>query len=180
MWSFYPCHFSVNELEAIRTAIQADRSLGRLRVTPITVANGRTIRLASVGISNTGEAFANSSSLHLKWELSGCDGLAYWDDTRDPKGAKYSWERFLRLQNESGLVRQDFWCFVFLFLSAQSFVLLFFHMRMSYPFFLVIGYMINERVFLFIKRKKEKNICMEYLSENIIFSICAFYGIKFY
>ncbi|EXC20346.1 hypothetical protein L484_020567 [Morus notabilis] len=89
----------VNELEAIRTAIQADRSLGRLRVTPITVANGRTIRLAAVSISNTGEAFANSSSLYLNWELSSCDGLAYWDDT----GAKYSWERFLRLQNESGL-----------------------------------------------------------------------------
>lgn len=101
MWSLNLCHFSVNELEAIRTAIQADRSLGRLRVTPITVANGRTIRLSAVSISNTGEAFANSSSLYLKWELSSCDGLAYWDDT----GAKYSWERFLRLQNESGLVQ---------------------------------------------------------------------------
>ena len=99
--SFY---FPVNELKAIQTAVQADRSPGRMRVNPITVANGRTIRVAAVGISNTGESFANSSSLLLKWELSGCDGLAYWDGSDDPRWTKYSWERFLRLQNESGMV----------------------------------------------------------------------------
>ncbi|KAH7510680.1 hypothetical protein FEM48_ZijujUnG0099600 [Ziziphus jujuba var. spinosa] len=92
----------VNEHEAIHTAIQADRASGQIRVTPITVANGRTIRIAAVGISNTGEAFANSSSLYLKWELTGCDGLAYWDDEHDLERPKYSWERFLGLQNESG------------------------------------------------------------------------------
>ena len=101
-WNFF--HSSVNELESIRAAIQADRSPERIRITPVTVANGRTIRLAAVGISNTGEAFANSSSLYLRWQLSSCDGLAHWDDTDDPKGTKYGWERFLRLQNESGLV----------------------------------------------------------------------------
>ncbi|XP_062106942.1 nuclear pore complex protein GP210 isoform X1 [Humulus lupulus] len=93
----------VNGLKIIRTAIQADRSSERIRSTPITVANGRTIRLAAVGISNTGEAFANSSSIHLRWQLSSCDGLAYWDDTDDYRGTKYNWERFLHLQNESGL-----------------------------------------------------------------------------
>ncbi|KAF4381614.1 hypothetical protein F8388_021242 [Cannabis sativa] len=93
----------VNGLETIRTAIQADRSSERIRSTPITVANGRTVRLAAVGISNTGEAFANSSSIYLRWQLSSCDGLAYWEDTDNYKGTKYNWERFLRLQNESGL-----------------------------------------------------------------------------
>ena len=98
----------VNQLESIQTAIQADRSPGRIRVAPIIVANGRTIRLAVVGISSTGEAFANSSSLSLKWELSGCVGLANWDDGVDLKKTMHLWERFLRLQNESGLVHLDF------------------------------------------------------------------------
>lgn len=93
----------VNLLEVIRTAIQADRSSGRIHVTPITVANERTIRLAAVGLSSNGEAFANSSSLHLQWELSSCDGIAYWDDADDLQRSKYSWERFLSLQNVSGL-----------------------------------------------------------------------------
>ncbi|XP_004304654.1 PREDICTED: nuclear pore membrane glycoprotein 210-like [Fragaria vesca subsp. vesca] len=93
----------VNHLEVIRTAIQADRSSGRIRVTPITVANNRTIRLAAVGISSNGEAFGNSSSLHLQWELNSCDGLAYWDDADNLQRPKYSWEKFLSLQNVSGV-----------------------------------------------------------------------------
>ncbi|KAF5479668.1 hypothetical protein F2P56_000470 [Juglans regia] len=93
----------VNKINALRAAIQADRNSGRIRVAPITVANGRTIRIAAVGISNSGEAFANSSSLCLRWELNGCDGLAYWDDDFDSDRSKCSWERFLVLQNEPGL-----------------------------------------------------------------------------
>lgn len=93
----------VNKHEVIRTATQADRSPGRIRVNPVTVANGQTIRVAAVGISNSGEPFANSSSLCLSWELSNCDGLAYWDQDYDPKRFVASWERFLVLQNESGL-----------------------------------------------------------------------------
>lgn len=95
---------SVNERKVIQTAAQADRSPGRIRVTPVTVANGQTIRIAAVGISSSGEAFANSSSLCLRWELSSCDGLAYWDDAYGSQKSASSWERFLVLQNESGLV----------------------------------------------------------------------------
>lgn len=101
---FLCCHRQVNKINAIRAAIQADRNSGQIRVAPITVANGRTIRIAAVGISNSGEAFANSSSLCLRWELNGCDGLAYWDDDFDSDRSKCSWERFLVLQNEPGLV----------------------------------------------------------------------------
>jgi nuclear pore complex protein Nup210 len=68
------------------------------------VANGRTVRIAAVGISNSGEAFANSSSLCLSWELSSCNGLGHWDDAFDSDRSKCSWERFLVLQNEPGLV----------------------------------------------------------------------------
>ncbi|GAV68566.1 RRM_1 domain-containing protein/Big_2 domain-containing protein [Cephalotus follicularis] len=93
----------VNEHAVIRTAIQADRSPGRIRVTPVTVANGQIIRAAAVGISESGEAFANSSSLYLRWELSSCDDLAYWDDTYNSQRSKSSWEQFLALRNESGL-----------------------------------------------------------------------------
>ncbi|KAE8021482.1 hypothetical protein FH972_007367 [Carpinus fangiana] len=93
----------VNKRGVIRTAIQADRNPERIRVTHITVANGRTVRIAAVGISNSGEAFANSSSLCLRWELSSCNGIAHWDDTFDSDSSKCSWERFLVLQNEPGL-----------------------------------------------------------------------------
>lgn len=95
---------TVNEHNAIRDSIQADRDARRLRTSPMTVANGRTIRIAAVGISHSGEAFANSSSLCLRWELSGCDGLAHWHDAYVSKSLISGWERFLILQNESGLV----------------------------------------------------------------------------
>uniref|UniRef100_A0A5B7BTW7 BIG2 domain-containing protein n=1 Tax=Davidia involucrata TaxID=16924 RepID=A0A5B7BTW7_DAVIN len=92
----------VNAPDAIWSASQADRDPRRMRATPITVANGRTIRISAVSISNTGKAFGNSSSLCLRWELSNCDGLASWDDAYE-LSSKSSWERFLVLQNASGL-----------------------------------------------------------------------------
>ncbi|KAK6256416.1 hypothetical protein SCA6_017721 [Theobroma cacao] len=59
--------------------------------------------MAAVSISTSGEPFANSSSLCLKWELGNCDSLAYWDYAHDSESSKKSsWERFLVLQNESG------------------------------------------------------------------------------
>lgn len=94
---------SVNSLEAIESAIQADRGPGRIRASPITVANGRTIRVSAVGISDVGTAFGNSSSLHLNWELNNCGELAFWDNACISKIVKSSWERFLGLQNISGL-----------------------------------------------------------------------------
>lgn len=95
----------VNNRDVIRTAIQADRSPGQSQVTPVTVANGRTIRVAAVSISTTGEPFANSSSLCLKWELGSCDSLAYWNHAYDSENYNTSsWERFLVLRNESGSV----------------------------------------------------------------------------
>lgn len=94
----------MNKIDIIRTAIRADRASMRLRTAPVTVANGRTIRMAAVGVSDLGEPFANSSSLHLRWELNRCESLAYWDEMYGLKMSKYSWERFLILQNESGEV----------------------------------------------------------------------------
>ncbi|KAG7544003.1 Bacterial Ig-like group 2 [Arabidopsis thaliana x Arabidopsis arenosa] len=93
----------VNKLDVIRAASQADRAPGRLRVTPVTVANGQIIRVAAVGISEFGEAFSNSSTLSLRWELTSCNNLAHWDDNYNSKMTKSSWERFLALRNESGL-----------------------------------------------------------------------------
>ncbi|CAN6929466.1 unnamed protein product [Brassica oleracea] len=93
----------VNKLSVIRAASQAERAPGRLRLTPVTVANGQIIRVAAVGISDSGEAFSNSSTLSLRWELSSCDNLASWDDDYNSKMTKTSWERFLALRNESGL-----------------------------------------------------------------------------
>ncbi|KAI6671315.1 hypothetical protein NL676_006200 [Syzygium grande] len=88
---------------AILTASQAEHTPERVRATPVTVANGRTIRIAAVSIASSGEVFANSSSLGLRWELSNCDELAYWYDNDDVERAQSGWERFLVLRNGSGL-----------------------------------------------------------------------------
>ncbi|KAH0984630.1 hypothetical protein GBA52_011807 [Prunus armeniaca] len=84
---------NVNEREVRRTAIQADCSSGRIRGTPVIVANGRTIRLAAIGISISGEAFANSSSLYLRWELISCNEMANWDDADNLERSEHGWER---------------------------------------------------------------------------------------
>lgn len=93
----------VNKLDAVQTAIQADRAPGRVHSMPITVANGRTIRVSAVGISKTGKVFANSSSVPLRWELNNCDELAFWVDANNFQMSASSWERYLALKNASGL-----------------------------------------------------------------------------
>ena len=110
---------TVNDQDVIRTAIKAGRSPGQIHVTPVTVENGQTIRVAAVGISTSGEPFANSSSLCLKWELGNCDSLAYWDHAYDSESSnKSSWERFLVLRNESGSVLPG--CCIFLLLFSSG------------------------------------------------------------
>ncbi|GAB2264624.1 hypothetical protein Droror1_Dr00028013 [Drosera rotundifolia] len=91
---------SVNSIEAIESAIQADRVPEKVCAAPIIFANGRTIRVASVGISTSGYAFANSSSLPLNWELINCNELMFWDNASDLEVS--AWEKFLVLQNKSG------------------------------------------------------------------------------
>nr|XP_016476217.1 PREDICTED: nuclear pore complex protein GP210-like [Nicotiana tabacum] len=93
---------TVNSVEVIQSAAQADRGSGRIRTTPITIANGRTVRLSAVGISESGIAFGNSSSLPLKWELKDCDDLAFWDDIHN-LAMLSNWERYLVLANATGL-----------------------------------------------------------------------------
>ncbi|KAJ8430053.1 hypothetical protein Cgig2_011588 [Carnegiea gigantea] len=93
----------VNKPDSIQAAIQADHGPGRIRSVPITVANWRTIRVSAVGISDTGRALANTSSLHLRWELNNCDDLAFWDDADKFRMSKNSWERYLALKNATGL-----------------------------------------------------------------------------
>ncbi|XP_021760201.1 nuclear pore complex protein GP210-like isoform X1 [Chenopodium quinoa] len=92
----------VNKLDIIQYAIQADRDPGRIRSMPKAVANGRTIRLSAVGISNSRNAFANSSSVPLRWELNNCQELATWDEAYNSQLSVSSWERYLRLENKSG------------------------------------------------------------------------------
>ncbi|KAG1358954.1 hypothetical protein COCNU_08G004000 [Cocos nucifera] len=92
-----------NMLDTIEAASNADRGPGRLRTAPVIVSNGCTIRLAAVGIHKTRRAFANSSSLCLRWELSGCKDLAHWSDTNSLERSEATWERFLVLHNASGL-----------------------------------------------------------------------------
>lgn len=91
---------AVNSLDVIQTSKQADRNSVQVRVLPITVANGQTIRVSAVGISDSGNAFGNSSSLSLSWEMRNCDGLAFWDNVARLIS---HWERFLVLQNSTGL-----------------------------------------------------------------------------
>ncbi|KAL8043788.1 hypothetical protein ABFX02_08G007800 [Erythranthe guttata] len=90
-----------NAHPVIQAAAQAEQMPGGIRATPVTVANGRRIRISAVGLSDSGKAFANSSSLSLRWGLSECEGLALLEDS-DGSKAYSSWERFLVLQNTSG------------------------------------------------------------------------------
>jgi nuclear pore complex protein Nup210 len=89
----------------LEAAGKVDRGLDRLQSSPVVIANGRIVRLAAVGIHGNGRFFANSSSLYLKWQDTGCEGLAYFDEA---KGAEMldnsSWEKFLVLQNSTGSV----------------------------------------------------------------------------
>ncbi|KAL9246241.1 hypothetical protein vseg_019803 [Gypsophila vaccaria] len=93
---------SVNKLDVIQNAILAERGDGRLRSKPVTIANGRTIRVSTVGISKSGKAFANSSSMPLQWELKNCEDLASWDEAHDHELPTKGWERYLALRNASG------------------------------------------------------------------------------
>ncbi|CAI9763181.1 unnamed protein product [Fraxinus pennsylvanica] len=94
---------AVNLPQVIQSAVQAERKPEGLCAAPITVANGRRIRISAVGIGYSGKPFANASSLCLRWELVACEGLVFMDDAYSSSATKSSWERFFILQNTSGL-----------------------------------------------------------------------------
>lgn len=94
-----------NRLDILEAASKADRGPDRLQASPVVISNGRNIRLAAVGIHGNGEFFANSSSLCLKWEATGCEGLAVFDEAKSAEMLDDSaWERVLILQNSTGVV----------------------------------------------------------------------------
>lgn len=94
-----------NRLDILEAASKADRSPNRLQVSPVVISNGRSIRLAAAGVHQNGRFFANSSSLCLRWEVTECEGLAYLDQDEDAEMLEQSsWERFLVLQNSTGMV----------------------------------------------------------------------------
>lgn len=95
----------MNTFDVIEASKSAERDSTGLHVSPMIVSNECTIRITAVSIYANGRIFANSSSLCLRWELNGCEKLAFWSDNNHAKkldGSK--WERFLVLQNASGLV----------------------------------------------------------------------------
>lgn len=94
-----------NRLNILEAASKADRDPDRLQAPAVVISNGRNIRLAAVGIHGNGRFFANSSSLCLRWETIGCEGLAYFAETKSAEMLDESaWERFLVLQNSTGVV----------------------------------------------------------------------------
>ncbi|ONM20895.1 Nuclear pore complex protein GP210 [Zea mays] len=93
-----------NRLDILEAARKADRGPDRLQASPIVISNGRNIRLAAASIHVNGRFFANSSSLRLKWEATGCEGLAYFEETKSVEMLDESaWERSLVLQNSTGV-----------------------------------------------------------------------------
>ncbi|KAK8459403.1 hypothetical protein SEVIR_2G136800v4 [Setaria viridis] len=93
-----------NRLNILEAASKADRDPDRLQAPAVVISNGRNIRLAAVGIHGNGRFFANSSSLCLRWETIGCEGLAYFAETKSAEMLDESaWERFLVLQNSTGV-----------------------------------------------------------------------------
>lgn len=93
-----------NRIDILEAARKADRGPDRLQASPIVISNGRNIRLAAASIHVNGRFFANSSSLRLKWEATGCEGLAYFEETKSVEMLDESaWERSLVLQNSTGV-----------------------------------------------------------------------------
>lgn len=89
----------------MEAASKADRGPDRMQSSPVVISNGRTIRLAAAGIHDNGRFFANSSSLCLNWQVTGCEGLAYFDEAKaDEMQEESAWEKFLVVQNSTGLV----------------------------------------------------------------------------
>lgn len=101
---FYYKPYSANTLDAIQSSNHDVRGPGNVHNSFISVANGQTIRVSAVGIHNSGRPFANSSSMYLDWDLTGCDHLSHWDENANVANSVTSWERFLSLHNESGMV----------------------------------------------------------------------------
>lgn len=96
--------FPENRPDVLHSFLEAEHGPGRIRISPLSVANGCTIRLSAVGIHGSGKPFANSSSLCLRWQLNGCEQLAQWTETPILGRSECTWERFLTLQNATGLV----------------------------------------------------------------------------
>jgi nuclear pore complex protein Nup210 len=104
-----------NSLSQIREAAQVERDSSRRHMTPVTVINGRVIRVAAVALYNS-RPFANSSSLIVNWKLLGCDNLAEWEAPESSEKVNYldGWEQKLVLANVAGKVC-CFFFFLFLF-----------------------------------------------------------------
>jgi nuclear pore complex protein Nup210 len=104
-----------NSLSQIREAAQVERDSSRCHMTPVTVINGRVIRVAAVALYNS-RPFADSSSLIVNWKLLGCDNLAKWEAPESSEKVNYldGWEQKLVLGNVAGKVC-CFFFFLFLF-----------------------------------------------------------------
>jgi nuclear pore complex protein Nup210 len=104
-----------NSLSQIREAAQVERDSSRRHMTPVTVINGRVIRVAAVALYNS-RPFADSSSLIVNWKLLGCDNLAKWEAPESSEKVNYldGWEQKLVLGNVAGKVC-CFFFFLFLF-----------------------------------------------------------------
>eukprot|EP00897_Mesotaenium_endlicherianum_P004984 jgi/Mesen1/4513/ME000023S03889 len=63
---------------AIAASAGAERSTDRRHLAPLTVINGRHIRVAAVALNAADRPFANASSLALSWQLEAIDHLARW------------------------------------------------------------------------------------------------------
>ncbi|KAI5054712.1 hypothetical protein GOP47_0029857 [Adiantum capillus-veneris] len=66
-------------VQNIKLSAQAHRDRNRVHLSPVTVANGRSLRVAAVALDGNGSPFANASSLPVDWMLVDCLGLAYWE-----------------------------------------------------------------------------------------------------
>lgn len=94
-----------NSLLLIKSAAQVERDANRRHVTPITVVNGRTIRVAAVALHGSGRPFANASSMNVRWDLVGCNDLADWAvESSDSNNDLSGWERNLVLGHVTGEV----------------------------------------------------------------------------
>lgn len=83
----------------------AERDSTSCQISPITVSNDRTIRVAAVALDDAKRPFANASSLSVSWKLTGCKDLVKWvDENLNAILLPSGWERMLALGNAAGEV----------------------------------------------------------------------------
>lgn len=93
-----------NSCTSIKVSAHTERDATHCQISPVTVINDRTIRVAAVALDDAKRPFSNASSLSVSWKLVGCKDLAHWVGAKPNSNVLYGWEGMVALGNAAGEV----------------------------------------------------------------------------